>query len=223
MLPVATTWAQQRNGIIEFNTYPWLSDVQNDNDITINVSIDLPGRFSYFSWSEFTNVLHEGDAGFALAEHNIRWGISDSLPLDLSAQWGLRNGSDNDLLRLGMRWRISDTPGLAEFFGKINLLWFTTANFKTFNLPYDSVVQLENFYYMTFPFISDRLYLRGWLDLNFNGDRPDDIPRHFLIGATQVGFRTFGNFYAILDYRINELRTSQVSNMGAGVEYQLQW
>ena len=92
MLPVASTWAQQPNGIIEFNTYPWLSDVQNDNDITINVSIDLPGRFSYFSWSEFTNVLHEGDAGFALAEHNVRWGISDSLPQDLNVQWGLRNG-----------------------------------------------------------------------------------------------------------------------------------
>jgi hypothetical protein len=82
---------------------------------------------------------------------------------------------------------------------------------------------LENFYHMSFPFISDRLYLRGWLDLNINGDRPDDIPGNYVISATQVGFRMFGNFYAIADYRINELRASQVSNMGAGVEYQLEW
>ena len=55
-----STWAEPlkaKSGFLDFNLYPYLSDVDNDNTLTINALANLPGRFQYFSLTNFGNQI----------------------------------------------------------------------------------------------------------------------------------------------------------------------
>lgn len=208
---------------IEFNTYPYLEDVKSDPDLTINSGVNLSNGFSYFGFANFRHVFRENDAEFLFTEQNFRWRVSDKLPVDVAFQAAIRRGGDNDRFRLGFRWYLNQTPFIREFLAKIHLIHQISFYAKTFDAKGDDVWQMEHFFFMKFPYISDRLYLLGFLDHTFNLDVPAGTPTRPIISEMQLGMRLFKGLHAIAEYRVNENRRSDVNNFAVGLEYKFRW
>lgn len=212
--------------MVDFNIYPYLSDVDNDNTVTINVASKLPNRLSYFSLTNFANhsdssPLSEFNTFYT--EQNLRWQINETSPLDLTLQMNFRTGDKNDRHRLGFRWRINDTQPIESFFKSINLSW--SINFHLLQVDDSSanVWQMEHVFRMAFPSISERLYLAGFADHTFNEDLANHIPKSPIVGEIQLGYRVVDNFYLIAEYRLNQYRRSDVNNFALGFEYIIKW
>lgn len=215
-----------QGGFLDFNFYPYLSDVENDNVFTLNIGASLPNRFSYFSLLNIGNQAGRGefeDTVSYYTEQNLRWKITDTSPLDLTAQYNMRSGNDNDRMRLGFRWRLNDTPVLSDVFKAMNLAY--SINFHALQLDHvdESVWQMEHVFGMKFPYLTDRLYLAGFVDHTFNEKLPANMPSNPAVGEVQLGLRLVENFYVISEYRVNQYRRSDVNNLSAGVEYKIKW
>lgn len=213
-------------GMIDFNVYPYLSDVDSDNTFTINLFAKLQHRFSYFSLTNFGNQSNRSelsDTNTYYTEQNIRWAISDDLPLDLTAQMNFRTGEDNDRHRLGVRWRLNNTAAIASFFDTINLKYSINWHAIQFDNRDEHVWQLEHVFKMTFPYLSERLYLAGFIDHTFNEKLPDDYPSNPIVGEAQLGYRIVENLFVVSEYRINQYRRSDVNNLAVGLEYMIKW
>lgn len=208
---------------VDLNWYPYLSPVENDADISIVINAPLPRRFSYFSFMNFSSLSHSGTASFDRSEQNLRWSISENLPLDLNLQALLVGGDASDALQLGIGWRASDTTALKNFFGRLNLRYRLTLHFKRFTSADDSVWQMEHFFRLTFPGISDRLYLSGFVDQTFDIDLPDTYRKNPIVAEVQLGFRIYDRLYAVTEFRNNDFRPSESQNLAVGVEYKFRW
>lgn len=213
-------------GFLDFNFYPYLADIDNDNVFTLNSFAAMPNRFSYFSLLNIGNEAGESefkDTVSFYTEQNLRWKISDTSPIDLTLQYNMRSGEDNDRTRLGFRWRLSDTSFMQSFFKAIHTSY--SINFHAIQIDHvpADVWQMEHVLNMSFPYISDRLYLAAFADHTFNEDLPDGYPSAPVVGEAQLGFRIVENFYLISEYRINEYRRSDVNNLTAGFEYKIKW
>lgn len=212
-----------RGGFLDFNLYPYMTDVDSDNVITVNIAAQLPERFSYFSLTNIGNV----DGGSELkdtttfyTEQNIRWQIRDQSPLDLTLQMNFRTGDDNDRHRLGVRWRLNDSQALSDFFERLNLRYSINLHALQFDSEDAYVWQMEHVFRVN---LSERLYLGGFIDHTFNQDLPDSLTRRPMVGEAQLGYRLVENLYAITEYRLNEYRRSDVNNLTVGVEYKVVW
>lgn len=221
--------AQNKNtlgGFLDFNLYPHLTDVDTDSVFTINAAAKLKYRFSYFS---LLNLYSQdgsdslGDADAFYTEQNIRWQIAENSPLDLTIQLNLRTGEDNDRHRLGIRWRLSDTAFLQEFFKSIHLRYSINLHAVQFDHEDPHIWQLEHSFMMKFPYISDRLYLAGFADHIFNQDLPSSIPANPVVMEAQLGYRLVENFFIVSEYRINQYRRSDVNNLALGLQYKFIW
>jgi hypothetical protein len=223
LLPFNSDAQERRPVLMSFNAYPYLSDVSTDADLTVNTTIPLPGRFSYFSFINFSGLLHSGNLNFSLTEQNIIWQIAAQSPLDFVAQDTIRKGADNDTIHLGIRWRLNNTPMLQSFFRSINLNY----SFIVFPVRFDQRNvggwQLSHAFQMSFPAISDRLYVGGFIDHNINESTITGGRRDNIVSETQLGFRIYKDVYAVAEYRINEYRRSAKSNVGAGLEIKTSW
>lgn len=119
--------AQTKNskgGFLDFNLYPYLSNVDNDNVFTLNIASKLDNRISYFSLLNLSNQSNKAEFDDTLTyytEQNVRWQIAENSPLDLTLQFNFRSGEHNDRHRLGIRWRLNNTNALQEFFKALNL------------------------------------------------------------------------------------------------------
>jgi len=225
-LPVSASVKNTSGGFIDANVYPYLSDVSNDNVITINILAKLNNRFSYFSLTNFgneedTDALSELNTFYT--EQNIRWQISEASPLDLTLQMNFRSGDDNDRHRLGFRWRINDTQFFEPMFEAINLKWSINFHLKQFDSVPENVWQMEHVFRMTFPALTNRLYLAGFIDHTFNENLPDNMPKNPIVAEAQLGFRIIENLFVVAEYRVNEYRRADVNNMALGLEYLIKW
>ena len=214
------------DGFLDFNFYPYLNDVDNDSVVTINIAANLPRRLSYFSLTNFSNQDNRGeleDTTSFYTEQNLRWEIGDNSSIDLTAQYNLRSGIDNDRLRFGFRWRLNDYPVFSNFFNYLSLQW--SINFHLLQLDHEDaqVWQMEHVFMLRLPKVSERLYLGGFIDHTFNEDLPADFPGSPVVGEVQLGYRLANNFYAVVEYRINEYRRSDTNNLAAGIEYKIKW
>ena len=223
LLPLNSYAQQRRPAQIAFNFYPYLSDVKTDSDFTINMLVPLPSRLSYFSFINFSDVLSEGDADFMLTEQNLIWNVSEKLPVDLVAQDIIRRGRNNDTIHLGIRWRLNNTPALASFFRAINLNYAVQIFPTRIDQRDVGGWQISHAYQMTFPYISDRLYLGGFLDHNIDETTRPGLTRDYVISETQFGIRLYRQLYAVAEYRINDYRRSDNTNFGAGFEIKTSW
>lgn len=215
-----------RAGFIDFNIYPYLSDVDNDTVITINIAAKLKHRFSYFSLTNFSNQagaseLSEIDGFYT--EQNIRWQLTEQSAFDATVQMNFRSGEDNDRHRLGLRWRLSDDPLLSRWFANINSSYSVNWHIIQFDNQDADVWQLEHVFRIGFPYISDRLALTGFVDHTFNEDLPTDYPTNPIVAETQLSYRLIENLHAIAEYRVNQYRRSDVNNLAAGFEYKMIW
>lgn len=223
LLPLNAYAQQRRPAQIAFNFYPYLSDVKTDSDFTINMLVPLPSRLSYFSFINFSDALSEGNADFMLTEQNLIWNVSEKLPVDLVAQDIIRRGRNNDTIHLGIRWRLNNTPALASFFRAINLNYALQIFPTRIDQRDVGGWQISHAYQMTFPYISDRLYLGGFLDHNIDETTRPGLTRDYVISETQFGIRLYRQLYAVVEYRINDYRRSDNTNLGAGFEIKTSW
>ncbi len=223
LLPFSSYAQERRPAQIAFNFYPYLSDVKTDSDFTINILAPLPARFSYSSFINMSDVLSAGDPNFLLTEQNLIWQVSARLPVDLVAQDIIRKGHDNDTIHLGIRWRLNNTPALASFFRAINLNYAVQIFPTRIDQRDVGGWQISHNYQMTFPYISDRLYLAGFLDHNIDETSRPGITRDNVVSETQFGVRLYRQLYAVAEYRINDYRRSDNTNVGAGFEIKTSW
>ena len=205
---------------VDTSLYPFLDRLDNDTDLTITINARLPQRFSYFSYLNFRGTLHSEDFEFARSEQNLRWAIGDKLPLDLNLQAVIVQGSGNDFGQLGLGWRVHDTPALANFFDRINLIYRLTFQLKRFGSDDDSAWQMEHFFKLQFPGVSERLYVSGFIDQTFDLDLPEQFPSSPVVAEIQGGVRVWKNFYVVAEYRVNQFREGNEYNLAAGIEFQ---
>ena len=208
---------------IDSNLYPYQSQVDNDTDLSFITNARLPARFSYFSYVNFRGATTGDDFEFSRSEQTLRWGISRNLPLDLSFQAVLADGSGNDFTQLGISWRVHNTPGLSDLFRRINLIYRITFQLKRFGSGDDKVWQTEQYFKMKFPGLSERLYLSGFIDQTFDLNHADALPKNPVVLEVQAGVRLWKNFYGVAEYRVNDFRLGNEYNLAAGIEYKHAW
>lgn len=211
--------------MLDFNFYPYLSDVNTDTVFTLNGAVKLSGRFSFFS---LLNLVNQDDSEFSdtigyYTEQNLRWQVSKGSPFDLTLQLNFRTGSDNDRYRLGARWRLNDTPALKEFFSSIYLRYAVNLHAIQFDQQQGHIWQLEHAFHLGFPYWSDRIYMAGFIDQTFNETLPDTFPSAPIVAEVQFGYRLVENFYVIGEYRLNQYRRADVNNLAIGLEYKVLW
>ena len=220
---IASEQAARSKLAIDINVYPYLDEVQEDTDLTLVFNAPLPGRFSYFSYVNARGLFTGSDFTFTRSEQNLRWAISEKLPIDLAVQAILVEGNGFDVWQLGISWRANDTLALKTFFERLNLKYRLTLHVKRYSSASDDGWQMEHFFLMKFPGISDRLYLSGFLDQTFGLDLPDTLPSKPIVTEIQLGARLFNRFYVVAEYRRNEFRVSRENNLAVGVEYKFRW
>ena len=221
--PVNAQESAPPSWFVDFSLYPYQSQVENDNDFTTTIRGNLPGRFSYFGYMNFTGVITSGSAAMSRSEQNIRYAIGDRLPLDFNVQGVFARGDGNDFSQVGVGWRLHDTPGWKDFFDRINLTYRMTFHLKRFGHDDSDSWGMEHFFRITFPNVTDRLYISGFLDQSFGEELPDAMPSNPVISEVQLGVRFWKDFYAVGEYRINQKRVGDEYNFAAGIEYKIRW
>lgn len=224
--PLARASAKNTSGgFLDFNLYPYLSDVDSDNVFTLNIAAQLDHGFSYFSLLNLSSQEQSSeleDTTSFYTEQNVRWKWGD-FPIDLTAQFNFRSGENNDRHRLGFRWRLNDTPMLAETFHSMNLSWSINFHLYQYDDVEPHVWQIEHGFWLSMPYLSDRLYIAGFIDHTFNEDLPDGFPKNPIVAEAQLGYRLVEQLYVVAEYRINEYRRSDVNNVALGFEYKMLW
>ena len=183
----------------------------------------MPARFSYFGFANFADTVSNGNADFLLTEQNILWQVSEKLPFDLVVQDIIRRGHDNDTIHFGVRWRLSNTPALTAFFKAVNLTYAVQLFPARIDQRDVGGWQISHAYQMTFPYISDRLYLSGFIDHNIDETSRPGLSGDKVISETQFGIRLYKRLYAVAEYRINDYRRADNTNLGAGFEIKTSW
>lgn len=209
--------------LIDANLYPYLDRFDSDTDFTLVTNAPLPGGISYFSFVNVRGTVSDGSTRFVRSEQNLRWSVSDKAPIDLNLQAILAAGNDNDQLQLGAAWRVSDTRALEKVFQRLNLTYRVNFHLKRFTSGDEKVWQLEHFFRMTFPDLTERLYISGFVDQTFDLDLPEALPANPIVAEVQLGVRLFDRFYAVTEYRVNRLRRTNEYNLAAGIEYKFRW
>ncbi len=215
---------QVRKGFVDFNGY---YDTRGFSVVTINMLANLTRNVQYFSLTNYSGNQNSGsplDLSEYLTEQNLRWSaFGKKSTFGLSTQWVHRTGEDNDMLRVGVRWRAMDARFLKKAFAAVGLRYFVTF----FPAQLDFVTsggyraQIEHVYRLH-PFarhLQQRLYVAGFLDHNFWFRGPTGTCVSTVLTEHQVGFRFFGNFYAVAELRRNEFMVSQKNGLGIGLEY----
>lgn len=209
-------------GFLDFNSYPYLTEVDNDSVFTLNALAKLPYGFTYFSLLNLNNQSDEqplSDTTGYYTEQNLRFAPSPAVPLELTVQYNLRSGDDNDRLRFGFLWKLHDTPLVDRLFDAIHLTY--AVNFHVLQIDHEDahVWQMEHIAQLTTPYLDRRLYVAGFADHTFNGAHPEGSPAAPLVMEVQAGLRLVDELHAIAEYRINEYRVESPTNIALGAEY----
>lgn len=205
---------------VDLGLYPLQRTVKDDVDSTTTINARLSSRLTYFGYVNMRGTVTDGPAVFARSEQNLRYSVSDTLPVDLSFQGVLVRGDGNDFYQLGLSWRVHATAGLEQFFDRMNLIYRMTFQLKRFEFEDDSSWQIEHFFRAN---LSERFYLSGFVDQTFDLDAAGAPSRSPVVAEVQLGMRLFDNFYAITEYRSNDFRVGNESNLAAGIEYKFRW
>jgi hypothetical protein len=210
--------AQERTGFIDLNAY-W--DSRSSATYTVNLLANLPHRFQYFSFVNYSGPLDGGSAELDAfyAEHHLRWGIEGS-PVDLTAMWNLRSGVDNDALFVGSRLRLSDVGAIGGALRRHRLNYSITANvLRIGGGPPDGwAPQVEQVYrWDPWP---GQVYLSGFADHNFHFNGSPTASPTRTVMEHQVGYRLTGPVSAVLEWRYNQYLPGNLrSGWGFGLQY----
>ena len=213
------------NWRLDASLYPYQHRVDNDVDFTFMLNGNLPGRFSYFSFTNLKGIATTGSARFDRSEQNLRIRIVDGMPFDVNLQALFIDGDGNDFYQAGLGWRINDTPSWEGFFDRIHFIWRATFHLKrwgTSNAAADAWA-LEHFYRLTIPQWSDRFYLSGFHETTYNLDVPAGAAKRPVVTETQIGWRFWKDFHLVAEYRRNDFRVGDEHNLAVGLEFKARW
>lgn len=210
------------NGFVDFNGY---YDTRNFSTLTYNILLQLSDRVQYFSLTNYDGASKSSELATNYAEHNLRFKVAKNSPLDYTLQYVLRNGEDNDDLKFGLRWRVSNTKGFSSFFKKLNVFYAINPMFIQFrnNTKTKYATQFEHVYNIKLfsKRLNNRLYLGGFADqiINYN----DENISFTWVSEHQLGYRLYKQFFAVLEYRINQFRAQDKYGLGYGLEYKIKF
>lgn len=203
-------------------------DTRDMNRLTIDARLGLPYRFSYRSYFNFDSAMGPDNSNFDTtnfySEQNLWWNPYSPVPVDLAFQWQLLSGPANDLALFGLRYRISDTPVVDEFFSKIHLT--LTSQIHALQTDFKNSegwgMSFEHRWHLDIlpGLFDDRVFIDGFLDhnLNYGGETIVTNNHHTLITESKLGIRVFGGLNAIAAFRFDE--TAPKHTGGAfGLEY----
>lgn len=223
--PAPVPAGNSSGGFLDFNFYPYLTEVDSDTVFTLNASSKLPFGFSYASLLNVANQA--GAAPFKetngyYTEQNLRWALPGGLPFDLTAQYNMRGGEDNDRMRFGVRARFDAMPVIGTGFKAIGLTYSITFHMLQIDHEEEFVWQMEHIFRLDTPYLDRRLYVAGFIDHTFNQNVPN-VPKNPFVLEAQAGVRLFEELYAIAEYRINQYRAGDEDNLALGGEYVIKW
>ncbi|WKD85319.1 hypothetical protein KCTC32516_00659 [Polaribacter huanghezhanensis] len=207
-------------GFVDFNIY---NDTRNFNTLTYNILLQLSERVQYFSLTNNDGFLGSPDLATTYAEHNLRYKITKKSPLDITMQYVLRKGEQNDDIKLGFRWRFNNTKKLDRFFKKMNLSYSINLMMVQFRNQSKTKygTQLEHVYNINLfsKKLNNRLYLGGFADqiINYNNGNISFT----WVTEHQLGYKFFDRLYLVLEYRVNQFFTKKQSGLGYGLEYKV--
>ena len=212
-----------RRGFIDLNGY---FDTREFAVQTINLFAKLPYRLEYFSLTNFFNAVeaeHPEDLDTYYTEQNLRYSPFEKVPLDAAMQWMHRSGTQNDILRVGARWRLMNTPLLDDWFARIGLVYFVNFYVGQFDdLPSQGTrMQIEHVYKLPIlrALLDERVYLGGFLDHNLWFDGPAGTDESTIVTEHQLGVRLVDHLYAVAEFRRNEFLPEKKNGVGFGLEY----
>ena len=211
----------KNSGFLDFNGY---YDSREFSTITINALVNLPQRFQYFSLTNFQGTDKTSDLSTYYTEQNIRWNLKNNSPIDLTMQWVSRANSNNDNLRLGIRWRLNNTKKIKSFFEKLNLSYSVNFHLLQFTSKSQSnlLPQIEHVYRISlFPSIfKNRIYIGGFADQNINYQDNGKLSFNW-VSEHQIGYNIFNSLFIVLEYRINDFLPNNNEGLGYGLEYNI--
>lgn len=211
------------SGFLDFNVYPYLSEVEADSVYTLNIAASLSERWSYFSLTNFIGGQESEDSASFYSEHNIRRKLHLESQFDLTWQSNMRSGDENDRHRIGLRWRLNDNATLKNFMQSINLSYAINLHAYQFDDSDANVWQLEHSFFLRMPSFSEKLYLAGFIDHTFNEDLPDGFPDDPIVAEAQLGYALSENVFVVIEQRFNQYRRSKIHNTAAGLQYKVAW
>lgn len=216
LLAASASAAQPPPPVLDLNYY---YDTRDFRVFTLNAFSPLPRGFEYFSFVNYFSSVGTtpSDADSYFTEQHLRWRPPWDLPIDAAGQWVSASGKRNEILRLGARWRVSQTPGAGALFKALGMVYTLTPYplQADFNPNYN--YQLEHFWRMqllpgTFP---DRAYLFGFADHNLGRGKP------LWVTETQLGVRLVDRFFAVAEFRHNGFMPRRRDGWGFGLEYEI--
>lgn len=220
------TAGNSTGGAIGFNLYPYLSDVDDDSVFTLAAASGLPHGLSYFGFVNFYNNDDDSPLKETVSyytEQNLRWRPAKETPWELTFQANLRSGDDNDRYRLGARLHLNEIGLIGPLLQAIHVKWAINLHALQFDQDPAHAWQIEHSYSATFPYLSERLSLSGFIDHNRNETLPASLPKNPIVSETQLNYRLIDELYLIAEYRLNEYRRRDVNNLALGVEYKIRW
>lgn len=206
-------------GFVDFNIY---NDTRNFGTLTYNILLQLSDRIQYFSLTNHDGLSNSPDIAVTYAEHNLRYKLTKTSPLDLTLQYVLRNGEQNDDIKLGFRWRLNNTNALKSFFKKLNMTYSINPMLIQFRNKAQTkyATQLEHVYniYLFANKFNKRLYLGGFADqlISYNNNKISFT----WVTEHQLGYQILNNFYAVLEFRVNDFFKERYG-LGYGLEYKV--
>lgn len=213
-------YAQKNSGFSDFNGY---YDSRDYTVLTINLLANLPNRFQYFSLTNYEGAHGTSDLSSFYSEQNVRWKLSKDTPFDATIQYVIRGSDANDDLRFGVRWRLSNTPGLDALFKKLNMFYSVNPMFVQFREGDQPrfMTMIEHVYkvHILKKKFDKRIYLAGFADqvfVNTDGEISCEwVTEH------QVGIRIIDQLYVVTEFRLNTFLPDDNVGVGYGVQYKI--
>lgn len=217
VLPATQPPAHRNTGFLDFNLYPYTS-VESENSFTLNALANLPHGFQYFSLTNYGRDSEHSELEEVMnivTEQNLRWSPSADSPWAIAAQTLIRDGDDNDALRVGPRFTFHKTPWLKDCLAAASVKYAVAIYGAQFDHTDDYEWQIEHvFRWNVLPEqLDNRVYIGGFVDHNIvNGSST-------WLEETQLGIRLMGDCYFITEQRYNGFRRGSESSIGIGLEY----
>lgn len=212
-------------GFLDFNAY---YDSRHFGVFMINALGDLPHNLQYFSVTQFFSPVGgdpPNDFTGVFSKQGLSWHPLRRVPIQVASQWIIEAPDGSDYVQLGLSWHVNRTPVLDRVFEFMDLsyaLSFYPLQFRTSGSFQDGWrFDVENTYrWEILPgVLHRRVYLGGFVDLEF---WTLDADRSYTTSVTtqnQLGIRVVGEFYVIGTYRYDGFFPEKKGGFGGGVEY----
>ncbi len=121
-----------------------------------------------------------------------------------------QSGDNNDVLRLGVRARLTSLETIKNIFAK-RFAYFIVIHFAQFDKLSGYNWQIEHVYRITL--VPDLIFISGFLDHNIlrAGNR--------FVGEHQFSIRLFEGLFAHVEYRSNDFMPTENTGWGIGLGY----